>query len=88
MMIKDSSNLSMMRSALPVLFGFFLGFLLNTMIYVIPQYMDIREVMVSPARANISAQLSQIMPNSIIEVKWENETFFDESVKSQNFITL
>ena len=68
-MIKDSSNLSMMRSALPVLFGFFLGFLLNTMIYVIPQYMDIREVMVSPARANISAQLSQIMPNSIIEVK-------------------
>ena len=62
----------MMRTALPLVFGFFLGFLFNTMIYVIPQYMDIRAVMVSPARANISAQLSQMLPNSIIKVqsKW------------------
>ena len=67
--MKDASNLSIMRSALPVVFGFFLGFLLNTMIYVIPQYMDIRDLMVSPASTNISAQLSQMMPNSFIEVK-------------------
>ena len=80
MMIKDASNLSMMRSALPVLFGFFLGFLLNTMIYVIPQYMDIRAVMVSPARANISAQLSQIMPNSFMEVNLEKLSLMDCSV--------
>ena len=59
----------MMRTALPLVFGFFLGFLFNTMIYVIPQYMDIRAVMVSPARANISAQLSQMLPNSIIKVQ-------------------
>ena len=60
---------SMLRTALPLVFGFFLGFLFNTMIYVIPQYMDIRTVMVSPAQANISAQLSQMIPNSIIKVK-------------------
>ena len=37
----------MMRTALPLVFGFFLGFLFNTMIYVMPQYMDIRAVIVS-----------------------------------------
>ena len=67
--MKDASNLSVMRSVLLVVFGFFLGFLLNTMIYVIPQYMDIRNLMVSPASANISSKLSQIMPNSFIKVK-------------------
>lgn len=66
--MKDTSKLSVMRTALPLVFGFFLGFMLNMMIYVIPQYMDIRALMVSPASADISAQLSQMMPNSFIEV--------------------
>ena len=54
---------------MPVVFGFFLGFIFNPMIYMIPQYMDIRAVMISPARANLSAHISQMMPNSIIKVK-------------------
>ena len=64
----DTVTISMMRSAMPVIFGFFLGFLFNTVIYVIPQYMDIRSVMISPARANISAHISQIIPNSFMKV--------------------
>ena len=56
-----------MRSALHVVFGFFLGFLAN--LTEIPQYMDVSTLMVSPASANISAQLSQMMPDSFIKVK-------------------
>ena len=67
--MKKDSNFSIMRSGLPVVFGFFLGFLFNTMIYVIPQYTDIKAVMISPARANLSAHISQMMPNSIIKVQ-------------------
>ena len=59
---EDAVTIWMMRSALLIIFGFFLSFLINTTIFIIPQYMDIRSM------TNIYAQISQMIPNSFMKV--------------------
>ena len=50
----------MLKSLLPVMAGFLLGFLFNTMMYVIPEYADLATLLQSPATRLSSSLLSSL----------------------------
>ena len=50
----------MLKSLLPVIAGFLLGFLFNTMMYVIPEYTDLATLLRSPAARLSSSLLSSL----------------------------
>ena len=50
----------MLKSLLPVIAGFLLGFLFNTMMYVIPEYTDLATLLRSPASRLSSSLLSSL----------------------------
>ena len=50
----------MLKSLLPVIAGFLLGFLFNTLMYVIPEYSDLATLLRSPASRLSSSLLSSL----------------------------